>query len=70
MIMRKYYNIRRRKRARERKSWIFLDWRKYIFSDECKVEVNTIKKTLVWKFKGDPGQMNRQEKKSKRIFFP
>ena len=30
--------------------------------------MNTIKKTLVWKFKADPGWMNPQEKKSKRIF--
>ena len=68
MIIRKYNRIRRRKWARERKSWGFVDWRKYIFSDECKVEVNTIKKTLVWKFKADPGWMNPLEKKSKRIF--
>ena len=68
MIIRKYNELRRRKWAREPKSWNFLDWRKYIFSDECKIEVNTNKKTLVWKFKADPAWMNPQEKKSKRIF--
>ena len=68
MIIRKYNKLRRRKWVRERKSWNFLDWRKYIFSDECKVEVNKIKKTLFLNFKADPGWMNPQEKKSKRFF--
>ena len=67
MVIRKYNKLRRRKWARERKSWNFLGWRKHIFSDECKVEVNIIKKTLVWKFEADPGWMYPQERKSKRF---
>lgn len=68
MIIRKYNELRRRIWVRQRKSWNFLNWRKFIFSDECKVEVNTIKKQLVWKFKSDPGWLGPQKKKSKRIF--